>query len=60
MSFLLQKLDSKKDVDVAIRTTEDKVLILRFGRETDAVCLQLDDVVRKILGRSFLLLIRFV
>ena len=47
MSFLLQKLESKKDVDVAIRTTEDKVLVLRFGRETDAVCLQLDDVVRQ-------------
>eukprot|EP00112_Aurelia_sp_Birch-Aquarium-sp1_P003509 Seg1393.5 transcript_id=Seg1393.5/GoldUCD/mRNA.D3Y31 product="Thioredoxin-like protein 4B" protein_id=Seg1393.5/GoldUCD/D3Y31 len=47
MSFLLQKLESKKDIDVAIRTTEDKVLVLRFGRETDAVCLQLDDVLSK-------------
>jgi len=45
MSFLLNKLATKKDVDIAIKTTVDKVLVLRFGRESDAVCLQLDDVV---------------
>ena len=45
MSFLLNKLATKKDIDIAIKTTVDKVLVLRFGRESDAVCLQLDDVV---------------
>ena len=29
----------------AIRDTLDKVLVLRFGRASDAACLQLDDVV---------------
>ena len=48
MSFLLRKLETKKDIDIAIKTTIDKVLVLRFGRESDAVCLQLDDVVQNL------------
>lgn len=47
MSYILKKLATKKEVDDVIRTTEDKVLVLRFGRESDAVCLQLDDVLAK-------------
>lgn len=47
MSFVLNKLSTKKDVDNAIKTCEDKVLVLRFGRETDTVCQQLDDIVRR-------------
>ena len=47
-SYLLKSLQSKKEVDKAIRGCEDKVLVLRFGRETDPVCLQLDDIVSKI------------
>ena len=47
MSFILSKLNTKKEVDNAIKTCEDKVLVLRFGRETDAVCQQLDDIVRQ-------------
>eukprot|EP00795_Rhopilema_esculentum_P010412 gene10412-19113_t len=47
MSFLLNSLKAKKDIDIAIKTTVDKVLVLRFGRENDAVCLQLDDVLSK-------------
>eukprot|EP00794_Sanderia_malayensis_P015674 gene15674-17254_t len=47
MSYVLKKLSSKKEVDNAIRSVEDKVLVLRFGREDDAVCLQLDDVLAK-------------
>ena len=46
MSFLLNSLKAKKDIDIAIKSTVDKVLVLRFGRENDAVCMQLDDVVR--------------
>ncbi len=45
MSFLLPKLSSKKALDEAIKTTEDLVLVLRFGRDTDSTCLQLDDIV---------------
>ena len=45
MSYILSKLESKKDVDSAIRSTEDKVLVLRFGRESDVDCMRLDDIV---------------
>ncbi|XP_076469161.1 thioredoxin-like protein 4B [Babylonia areolata] len=47
MSFLLPKLTSKGEVDKAIKSTEDIVLILRFGREHDTTCLQLDDILAK-------------
>ncbi|XP_073012805.1 uncharacterized protein [Typha latifolia] len=43
-SALLPTLTRKREVDVIIRDTLDKVLVLRFGRASDAVCLQLDDV----------------
>lgn len=48
MSFLLPKLTCKREVDQAIKSVAEKVLVLRFGRDNDAVCLQLDDIVRAI------------
>ena len=45
MAYVLPRLVKKKDVDVAIQSTVDKVLVLRFGRETDGVCMQLDEIV---------------
>ena len=45
MSYVLPRLETKKDIDRAIKGSEDKVLVLRFGKETDAVCMQLDDIV---------------
>ncbi len=45
MSYVLPSLRTKKEVDTAIKGSEDKVLVLRFGKETDAVCMQLDDIV---------------
>lgn len=45
MAYVLPRLLTKKDVDTAIKSTVDKVLVLRFGRDTDSVCLQLDDTV---------------
>ncbi|KAK3102007.1 hypothetical protein FSP39_008055 [Pinctada imbricata] len=47
MSFLLSKLETKTEVDEAIRSTEDVVLVLRFGREADHGCLQLDHILSK-------------
>lgn len=44
-SALLPTLRLKSEVDTAIRDTLDKVLVLRFGRATDAACLHLDDIV---------------
>ena len=45
MAYVLPHLSTKKDVDSAIKSTVDKVLVLRFGREADGVCLQLDEIV---------------
>ena len=45
MSFLLPKLTNKSEVDEAIKSTEDVVLVLRFGRDDDNVCMQLDHIV---------------
>lgn len=50
MSFLLPKLTSKTEVDHAIKSTAEKVLVLRFGRDEDPVCLQLDDILAKTAG----------
>ncbi|XP_059660242.1 uncharacterized protein LOC132306732 [Cornus florida] len=47
MSYLLTTLTKKQEVDSIIRDTIDKVLVLRFGRPSDAVCLQLDDILSK-------------
>jgi hypothetical protein len=45
MSHILNNLRSKEEIDEVIRKTQDVVLVLRFGRENDNVCLQLDDIV---------------
>ncbi len=45
MSVPLQKLTTKVEVDSVIQKTEDLVLVLRFGRDTDLTCMQLDDIV---------------
>ncbi|KAL2470639.1 mRNA splicing factor [Abeliophyllum distichum] len=47
MEYLLPTLMKKQEVDSIIRDTIDKVLVLRFGRSSDAVCLQLDDILYK-------------
>lgn len=45
MSYLLPTVTTKEGVDELILNCIDKVLVLRFGRATDAVCLQQDDIV---------------
>nr|GEU62459.1 thioredoxin-like protein 4B [Tanacetum cinerariifolium] len=47
MSQLLTTLTKKQEVDTIIRDTIDKLLVLRFGRSSDTVCLQLDDILAK-------------
>ena len=44
-SHLLPHLDTKLDIDNVIRHTEELVLVLRFGRDEDPVCMQLDHIV---------------
>lgn len=48
MSYVLPRLENKREVDRAIKGTVDKVLVLRFGKENDPVCLQLDDIVSEL------------
>jgi hypothetical protein len=45
---LMQSLTKKEEVDELIRNTIDKVLVLRIGRASDPVCMQLDEIVREI------------
>lgn len=47
MSYVVDTLTTKTEVDTIIRDTLDKVLVLRFGRSDDPVCLQLDDILAK-------------
>eukprot|EP00455_Lapot_gusevi_P016670 TRINITY_DN1865_c0_g1_i1.p1 TRINITY_DN1865_c0_g1~~TRINITY_DN1865_c0_g1_i1.p1 ORF type:complete len:151 (-),score=21.14 TRINITY_DN1865_c0_g1_i1:15-467(-) len=48
MSFLLlPRLTSKREVDAAIRNNDDKVVVLRFGREDDLNCMIVDDILSK-------------
>lgn len=46
--LLLPQLETKAALDDAIRGTKDKVLVLRFGRAADLVCMQQDDIVRAV------------
>jgi len=45
MSYLIKKLSSKREIDDVVRSTEDLVLVLRFGRDSDLTCMQLDEIV---------------
>ncbi|XP_019731913.1 thioredoxin-like protein 4B isoform X2 [Hippocampus comes] len=47
MSLFLPKLVCKKDIDDVIKTVAEKVVVLRFGRDEDSVCLQLDEILSK-------------
>lgn len=47
MSYALNSLQSKRDVDRAVKETIDKVLILRFGQEDSLECLRIDEILRK-------------
>lgn len=47
MSLFLPKLTCKKDIDEVIKGVAEKVVVLRFGRDEDSVCLQLDEIVRR-------------
>ncbi|KAK8794453.1 hypothetical protein WA171_003575 [Blastocystis sp. BT1] len=45
MDLLLKSLYTKSEIDNVIRNTEDKVVVLRFGKAKDLVCMQQDDIV---------------
>lgn len=43
----MPKLTCKKDIDEVIKGVAEKVVVLRFGRDEDSVCLQLDEIVSR-------------
>ncbi|KAF3658229.1 Thioredoxin-like protein 4B [Capsicum annuum] len=47
MEYILNTLTKKVEVDSIIKDTIDKVLVLRFGRSSDPLSLQLDDILCK-------------
>jgi hypothetical protein len=55
MSYLLPQLSEKAQIDHVILNTEDKVVVLRFGRSTDPVCMQVDETVRTISMRMLIM-----
>ena len=48
MSYLLPHLQSGWEVDQAIVTEEDRVVAIRFGRDTDATCMVQDEVLMSV------------
>ena len=44
MSYMLPHLRSGWEVDQAILTEEDRVIVIRFGRDSDQTCMVQDEV----------------
>lgn len=45
MSLVLPHLQTKEEVDYVLRNVQDMLVVLRFGRDDDIGCIQLDDIV---------------
>ncbi|TKY85758.1 hypothetical protein EX895_005298 [Sporisorium graminicola] len=48
MSYFLPHLPTGWHVDQAILSEEDRVVIIRFGHDTDPVCMEMDETLYKI------------
>ena len=48
MSYLLPHLNSGWEVDQAIVTEEDRVVVIRFGKDDDATCMVQDEILASI------------
>jgi DIM1 family U5 snRNP protein len=48
MSFLLPHLRTGWDVDKAIVNEEKRVVVVRFGRDADATCMQMDETLSRV------------
>lgn len=48
MSFILQHLHNGWQVDQAILSEEDRVVVIRFGHDWDTTCMKMDDILLSI------------
>ena len=48
MSYMLQHLKNGWQVDQAIMTEEDRVVVIRFGHDWDPTCMKMDEVLYSI------------
>ena len=48
MSYLLPHLENGWEVDQAILSEEDRVVIIRFGHDHDTQCMEMDELLYKI------------
>ncbi|KAL7303124.1 hypothetical protein TKK_0004335 [Trichogramma kaykai] len=44
MPFMLQHLEKARQVDQAILSEEDRLVVIRFGRDLDPECMKMDEV----------------
>ena len=62
MSYMLPHLHNGWQVDQAILSEEDRVIIVRFGHDWDPTCMKMDETLYSIAERvrCFFMLIRIV
>ena len=48
MSYLLPHLDNGWEVDQAILTEEERVVVIRFGHDWNPTCMQIDETLYKV------------
>lgn len=48
MSYMLPHLDNGWEVDQAILSEEDRLVIIRFGKDADPQCMQMDETLYKV------------
>lgn len=47
MSYLIPHLDNGWEVDQSILSEEDRVVCIRFGRDSEPNCMQMDEILVK-------------
>lgn len=48
MSYLLPHLDNGWEVDQAILTETEKLVVIRFGHDWNTQCMQMDEIIYKV------------
>ena len=55
MAYLLPHLENGWQVDMAIKTEEERVVVIRFGRDQDPKCMLMDEILASVsdVARNF-------